>query len=89
MSPLPGTSKARPRKRGHAKRAGGRKREHAKRARFRKRGHPKRAGFQMKNCLPCFFTHKNLFLNMLFGSVFMSYKCAKSTGDHDTFPLKK
>ena len=37
----------RPRKRGHAKRAGFRKRGHAKRVGFRKRRHPKRPGFQM------------------------------------------
>ena len=36
VSPLPGTTKARPRKRGYAKRAEFRKRGHAKRARFSK-----------------------------------------------------
>ena len=50
-SPLPGTTKAKPRKRGHAKRAEFRKQGHEKRAGFRKKGHPKSAGFKMKNGL--------------------------------------
>ena len=31
----------------------------------------------------------SIFLKLFFGSVFMSYKCAKSVGDRDTFPLRK
>ena len=55
VSPLPGITMERPRKQGHAKRAGFRKWGHAKRAGFRKQEHPKIAGFQMKNCLQFFF----------------------------------
>ena len=56
---------------------------HTNWARFRKQGHPKWAGFQMKKGLVNFvITFLKLFL-----SVLMSYKCAKSAEDSNTFPL--
>ena len=41
----------------------------------------------MKICLQILFFIKIIFCKCFLGSVFMSYKCAKSTGDRDTFRL--
>ena len=75
VSLLPGTTKARPKKRGHAKRDG-----------LWKREHPKTAGYQI-----IFFAIFYLIQNFkpFFGKFLcpIFYRCAKSAGDCDTFPL--
>ena len=61
---------------------------HTKKGAFWKRNHPKWAWFQMQKA---FYNFSNIyiFLNHFFGSVFMSYNCAKSYGDCKIFPLYK